>query len=269
MKKLNFILTIFLIAIVASCNSKNSTMDQTVNAVLGDASFVAKFGNQPAKTASEQLRIQTHLEYVEKLLRSKDVTHLTNAQKRKRLKTLNLLHDYWTAGIFPKNYDFQRKRIPCFIDKDGNICAVGYLIEQTAGRIVAEHINSKYKYEYVLNMNDNTIDSWIKSNGLTKEECAMIQPSYGNSYPNSITPVYGVTSGAMGILNLSLNIVNGVQMDRLKGHNGVPVLGIISGAGQITIGAFNLPKEETIFGQTESNGVYPISTLVSAQLRCF
>lgn len=71
--------------------------------------------------------------------------------------------------------------------------------------------------------------------------------------PNYVTPVYGVSTTAISVLNLSLNIVNGVQMDRLEGHNGVPVLGILSGIGQITIGAFNLPKEEIFFNQTYIN----------------
>lgn len=70
---------------------------------------------------------------------------------------------------------------------------------------------------------------------------------------NYVTPVYGVSTAAISVLNLSLNITNGVQMDRKEGHNGVPVLGILSGIGQITIGAFNLPEEQQIFDQSYIN----------------
>ena len=106
------------------------------------------------------------------------MSSLTKEQKSNRLKMLDLLHMYWTKGIFPKNYDYPGRRIPCFIDKDGNICAVGYLIAQTAGREVAERINAKFKYDYLLEMNDKTIDAWVEASGLSKVECAMIQPSY-------------------------------------------------------------------------------------------
>ena len=150
-----------------------------------------------------------------------------------------MLNEYWTAGIFPKNYDYPDQRIPCFIDKDGNICAVGYLIEQTAGRQIAEEINSKYKYEYILAMNDPTIESWIHANGLTKEECAMIQPTYGPApTDNYLSTAYGVSSSLVGGVNLSLNIINGIQISKGANSKTVPILGLIIGAGQITLGAF-------------------------------
>ncbi len=50
----------------------------------------------------------------------------------RRAHLLNLLHEYRSAGRFPKNYEREGRK-PRFIDRDGTICAVGYLIEQTAG----------------------------------------------------------------------------------------------------------------------------------------
>ena len=129
MKTSKFILTIFVLTILASCNKKSFEVEQSVNAVIGDISFLESFGNQPSEETNEDLRIQTHLKYVERLLRSKNVSNLTEEQQENRLKMLDLLNDYWTAGIFPRNYGYPDQRIPCFIDKDGNICAVGYLIE--------------------------------------------------------------------------------------------------------------------------------------------
>src|SRR5690606_4507495 len=101
------------------------------------------------------------------------------AEQQNRMYLLNLLRQYRTAGVFPRNYEYAGRRLPCFIDGDGRICAVGYLIEQTAGRAVAEEINSRHKYEEVLAMNDPAIDEWVSNSGLTKEECAMIPPTYG------------------------------------------------------------------------------------------
>ncbi|MBL4585873.1 MAG: hypothetical protein JKX84_02265 [Flavobacteriales bacterium] len=214
----NFTLLIFLLMLFASCNRNTIKIDQKVNALIGDISYLEKFGNKPNNKTNEWLRLQTHLKYVEKLLRSKDVSDLTKEQQESRHKMLDLLRQYRTAGVFPKNYDYPDQRIPCFIDKDGNICAVGYLIEHTAGRQVAKEINAKFKYEHLLAMNDRTVDSWIQSSGLTKEECAMIQPTYGPTpTDNYISPEYGISSSLIGALNLSLNTINAIQIS--KGAN--------------------------------------------------
>ncbi len=245
-----------MLTILASCNRKTDEIDQTVNAVIGDISYAQTFGHQPNKDADENVRLQTHLKYVEKLLRSKDISSLTVEQKATRLKMLDLLNEYWTAGVFPKNYDYQDQRIPCFIDQEGNICAVGYLIEQTAGMQVVEEINSKFKYEYLLAMNDQTVDSWVQASGLTKEECAMIQPTYGAApapADNYISTQYGVSSSLIGGLNLSLNTINGIQISKGANNKTVPILGLVTGASQITLGALNYPKKQRTWGGTYVN----------------
>lgn len=246
MKTSNFILTFIVLTILASCNRKTNETKQLVNAIIGDISYMQSFGHQPNKETNEIIRIQTHLKYVEKLLRNKDISSLTVEQKENRKKMLDLLNEYWKAGVFPKNYDYPDQRIPCFIDKDGNICAVGYLIEKTAGRQLAEEINSKFKYEYILAMNDQKIDSWIQKSGLTKLECAMIQPAYGPAPTNNyyISPAYGVSSSLLGGLNLSLNTINGIQISKGTNSMTVPILGLITGVGQITLGALNYPEEQ-------------------------
>lgn len=158
-----------------------------INAILRDFSYTQKFGHAPDEKSDETVRIKTHLEFVEKVLRMKDVSSLPVALQKNRMHVIDLLHDYWTAGIFPRNFDFPDMRIPCFIDRENRICAVGYLVEQTAGREIAEQINSEFQYSNLLDMSDATIDSWIASSGLTKKECAMIQPTYEyKNYPNPV-----------------------------------------------------------------------------------
>ncbi len=249
MKTSKFILTaFFLLTVLAGCNRKYNEMNQTVNAIIGDISFIETLGQQPTSETDEKVRLQTHLKYVEKLLRNKDVSSLTKEQKANRLKMLDLLNEYWTAGVFPKNYDHPDQRIPCFIDKDGNVCAVGFLIEQTAGRQIAEEINSKFKYDYLLAMNDQTIDIWVQSSGFTKEECAMIQPAYGPaSTDNYISPTYGISSSLIGGLNLSLNTINGIQISKGGNNKTVPILGMVAGIGQVTLGVLNYPEEQMSF----------------------
>jgi hypothetical protein len=163
----------------AENNESSFHKSQWVNLILGDISYESAFGHKPDATTDNNLRIRTHLEYVENLLRNKNVSDLSTNLQTKRNHLLDLLHDYWTNGVFPKNYDYVDQRKSCFIDKDGTICAVGYLLEQTTSRQVADEINSKHKYDELLAMNNLTVDNWVLTSGLTKEECAMIQPTYG------------------------------------------------------------------------------------------
>jgi len=252
MKNLVIILTISVAALFLACNKSSADKSQTVNPILGDISYESKFGHKPDATTDNNLRIITHLEYVEKLLRSKDVSNLSAELKTKRNHLLDLLHNYWTNGIFPKNYDFVAQRKSCFIDKDGTICAVGYLVEQTTGRQVANDINRKHKYDELLAMNNQTVDKWVLTSGLTKEECAMIQPAYGfEPYTyNYISPAYGISSSIIGGLNLSLNTVNGIQVGKGTTNNTVPIIGLITGAGQIALGSAMFPKENMTLGGT-------------------
>lgn len=85
-------------------------------------------------------------------------------------------------------------------------------------------------------MKDQKIDSWIQTSGLTKEECAMIQPAYGPApTDNYISPTYGISSSLLGGLSLSLNTINGIQISKGANSKIVPILGLITGAGQIRL----------------------------------
>ena len=238
------------------CNKSSVDKSQLVNSILGDISYESAFGHKPDAKTDNNLRIRTHLEYVENLLRNKNVSGLSTDLQTKRNHLLVLLHDYWTNGVFPKNYDYVDQRKPCFIDKDGAICAVGYLLEQTTSRQVADEINSKHKYDELLAMNNSNVDNWVLTSGLTKEECAMIQPTYGSTpvYTyNHIPPVYGISSSILGGLNLSLNTVNGIQIGNGAPNKTVSIIGLITGAGQITLGSAMFPKENISVGINYTN----------------
>jgi hypothetical protein len=243
MKNLVQLLLCFLVAFnYLKINAKNDNV-QPVNAILGDISFFEKYSSLPTQSASEVLRIQTHLEYVESLLRKASTAHLTKKQKKNRQKAIENLHFYWTAGVFPENREFLNDRKPCFIDAKGNLCAVGYLIEQSAGREVAEQINARFQYEYLLEMEWNVIDEWIASSGLTKLECAMIQPTYGPTpTENYITPGFGYATAVFSGANVALSVMNVSQINRQNQCLFTPILGMVFGAGQITLGALNFPE---------------------------
>lgn len=212
---------------------------QEVNAILHDESYLAMFGSLPSTATNEQERIKIHLSYVEQLLRTSSALTLNKNQKVRRSFILDILHQYLIAGNFPTNRDYPDERKPCFIDADGNICAVGYLIEQTKGRELAELINAKHQYEFLLDMKEPVIEEWASEFGLSLKECAMIQPTYGpppsaqTSYAD-IKKGYGISSGLVGGANIAINIFN--LSNRLKPHPALSHIGLVSGTGQLIMG---------------------------------
>jgi hypothetical protein len=146
-----------------------------VNAVIGDTSWIARFGVAPDPSTDDDTRVRVHLAYVEAVLRGRATNGLTEAQRAARAHNLDLLHAYIERGEFPRNFEVPGRR-PHFIDGDGRICAVGYLIEQTAGRATAEAINAKHEWDFIGDIRG--IDAWVAASGMTVEELAMIQPGY-------------------------------------------------------------------------------------------
>ncbi len=63
----------------------------TVNAIIGDESFINIFGYARDEKTDEQLRLQTHLAYVEIMLRQKDVSNISPELQQQRLKMLDLV----------------------------------------------------------------------------------------------------------------------------------------------------------------------------------
>jgi hypothetical protein len=151
---------------------------QELNAVTGDA-WKGVYSEAYCAGRTERQKITAHLRYVELQLRDRPVNELTAEQRENREKLLDNLADYSAQGEFPVNEKFPGTRQPCFIDAHGKICAVGYLIEQSAGREAAESINARYQYSFIAEMRG--LDEWMMVNGITAEECAMIQPTYNYS----------------------------------------------------------------------------------------
>lgn len=218
---------------------------QEINPLLHDESYTAAFGILPDATTNDQERIQIHLSYAEQLLRTADVTDLTSSQQANRVFILDLLHQYWAAGIFPTNRAYPDERKPCFIDADGNICAVGYLLEQTKGRQLAEDINAKHQYDLLLDMKEPAIAAWADEYGLTLEECAMIQPTYGPPPPaqtsyQEIKTEYGVSSGLIGGTNIAVNMAN--LSRRLRHNTTLSYIGLMTGTAQVVMGIANVKR---------------------------
>ncbi|MCB9234671.1 MAG: hypothetical protein H6581_23670 [Bacteroidia bacterium] len=231
-------LSLLLLLLISSLQLSAGGGDlHSINPVIGNQSYVELTGEEPTLQTNETFRIRLHLCYVEETLRSRDVSHLSPELQARRTQLLDYLHDYWVKGEFPKNYDYTAERRPCFIDKDQNICAVGYLVEQTAGREMAEAINAQFKYDFVMDMQGDALDQWILESGFTKEELAMIQPTYGPTDPNYIPKGYGAASA--GVAGLSLGF-SALSLSQPQGGKWIPVMGMISGVTSLTMGIVDM-----------------------------
>lgn len=247
MKKLILLLPLFL---GLSCGQqKVAYKDNAVNSLIGDESYLMKFGGLPNQETDYHLRIQTHLEYVHNLLGAKDISHLTPEKRAKRNFLLQQLDAYIAAGIFPNNEAYPNVSRPCFIDGQGRICAVGYLVQQSAGRELAEAINRKAQYELLQNMDIEALDTWIHESGFTLSELALIQPTYQPPPPvgtptEVIDTEYGMLSGLFSLSNLSLSGVNAYQLGHQSQYfkKTFAWMGIGVGAGQVAWGILGMPQ---------------------------
>lgn len=118
-------------------------------------------------------KIRAHLEATERRLRE------AVEPSAQRLQTLDRLHAYWVRGQFPANRTM-RGQVPVFIDERGVACAVAQLIIDSGQRELAQRVRATDNHGYLLEMKVPGLDTWIAGSGLTAEELASIQPSYGS-----------------------------------------------------------------------------------------
>ena len=243
--------------LVGSCHRQSEGSTEPINAILGDASFVAKFGIAPDDNSDETLRIKTHLEYVERLLRDRDLRTMPEELKKARERLLDLLREYWTASVFPRNYDHASRK-PCFIDRDGRVCAVAYLVERTAGRELASTINSAHQYAMIAEMDEPALTEWVANSGLSLEELAAIQPTYwgwgpfGTDDRDYIPVEYGVASASVIGLNAGLNLITGINLLSENPSTLAPALGMFTGTGQIMLAVADLTGSQSSFTRRNS-----------------
>ncbi|MBA3461854.1 MAG: hypothetical protein H0T46_17975 [Deltaproteobacteria bacterium] len=144
---------------------------------VGDESFVKLFGRAPTAADTEQLRMTAHLQHVHDWLASRPATRPGLAARRAEL--LAALRTYIAKGTTPRNTDLPW-RTPVFIDQEGTICAVGYLIESSVGRALPEKIATHHRYDFLEDIAASMpeVRQWVEESGLTLEELASIQPAY-------------------------------------------------------------------------------------------
>ena len=200
---LSLLLSLLLSWLSCSPAWSRPVLQTTINAVLGDRSYTERFGTLPTAETHEQLRIQTHLRYVEKLLKSRTPDSITQQLYPRRQHMISLLSQYIQQGIFPSQQAYRGRR-PHFIDEQGRLCAVGSLVAKTTGLPLAQKINQRYAYHYLPDMQMPELNSWVKDSGLTVQELAMIQPTYGDQNTRGASQAFGTSLVVVGLLQYVL-----------------------------------------------------------------
>jgi hypothetical protein len=142
----------------------------------GDDGFVDHLQREP-KPGEDKLRMHEHFVAVRARLAAK---HATRPElEAKRQKILAYLDRYIEQGTTPDNTHLPWST-PVFIDDKGTICAVGYLIEQSAGRPLAEKIATHHRYDFIEDIAKDMpeVRAWVEQSGFTLDELGQIQPGY-------------------------------------------------------------------------------------------
>jgi len=142
----------------------------------GDDGFVADLGREP-EPGEEKLRMHEHFVAVRARLAARPATKPELEAKRQQL--LAALDTYIAHDITPDN-DALPWRTPVFIDGKGTICAVGYLIQESAGRPLAEKIAASHRYSFIEDIAKDMpeVRDWVAASGFTLDELGQIQPGY-------------------------------------------------------------------------------------------
>jgi hypothetical protein len=144
---------------------------------VGDDSFITELGRAPNGIDTEATRMHLHFTYVRRWLASRPATKPELMARRQEI--LGHFDEYIAKGTTPLNVHVPW-RSPVFIDDQGTICAVGYLIEKTAGRPLAERVAREHRYSVLEDIAAAMpeVRAWVETSGLTLEELASIQPGY-------------------------------------------------------------------------------------------
>ena len=164
----------------------------------------------------EVCSIQAHLEHVARLLLERDTAGMSSELRRARLLNLERLREYAGRGIFPRNRRFRGDLVPHFIDGRGRACAVGHLMIESGAGDLAREIARKANFGFLPEIDDPEAERWIEESGLTAEECAMIQPTYGRWWPVRFIEMGLDREGATrpGPIRVSINQFDTVGLGR-------------------------------------------------------
>ncbi len=136
---------------------------------------------------SEQELVQLHLINVVSYLKQQNTSHLTTQQVTQREMHIKTLEFYAKRGRFPLNH-LRQERVPIFIDAQNTHCAVGYLMKESGHGKMAREIADQQLLFYLRDIEHPDLLSWQEASGLSLDELALIQPTYGPPVPVCAAP---------------------------------------------------------------------------------
>ncbi len=191
---------------------------------------------------AEAARLRAHFDSVDRELRARDLSRLTDEQRAKRSELISWLRDYRNAGRFPENDKFANRAMPFFRDSHGMLCAMAYLVDRSGRGDIVDHIAKTRNNAFIRELTDDpALVAWLDMSGLTVDEAARIQPQYGPPYTVIITdekrvsPNYAILS--MGMSGASLGSLGFNVFSPSRTSGGV---GLVAGVATIIAGAAHL-----------------------------
>ncbi len=220
---------------------------------IGDDAFIAKYHREPVE-ADEKLRMHEHFLAAKALLEKRPATKPELEGRRKQI--LAAFDEYIAKGTTPKN-DHLPWRTPVFIDDEKTICAVGYLIERTVGRDVAERVAASHRYSYLEEIAAAMpeVAQWVETSGFTLDELSTIQPGYEG-------PTVAHIEGWNLAKNTSENIPDGAYSEKPDDPAGRQIAGTIKkrkmvGTWTVTDGGKVIGQAELVNGSGTWHSSYP------------
>lgn len=180
---------------------------------------------------TEAVRLRRHFDLVGKALRASDTSGLAHEQRAKRAEMIRWLGDYRNAGRFPENLH-DSGRVPIFRDDAGTLCAMAYLIARSGETGLVESVSRSRNTAYISELVDAPLlVAWLDDAGLSVEEAARIQPTYGpcDNQPcpppvpegTKVTPGFGTATVATGGLSVAAFVRSVASPTRERGWEAV------------------------------------------------
>ena len=188
----------------------------------------------------EFARVRAHFDTVLAELGSRDLTGLSESQRSKRALLVTTLMAYRDRGAFPKNYDFPDRFVPYFVDrKTGVHCAVAHLLAATGRADIVDRVRRANNNVRVADLaGDTAFVSWLDASGLTLDEAARIQPSYGGARDVDDQRDQSYRNASVVALSLSTFATVWNLTNQSGDRPVVSKIGIVIGAATVGLGAF-------------------------------
>ncbi len=204
---------------------------------------------------AEQHRLERHFDSVITALTARDVSYLSAEQRMSRTRLIAWLRDYRDGAAFPLNDGVSPQSVPIFRDSRGVLCAMAYLIQRSRAEAIVDDVatarNTATIYELA---DDPRLISWLDGAGLTVDEAARIQPTYGAPGDrNRVDADYALVSLALSGSAIATFGFNMVSPSPASG-----LLGFLAGGVALANGIFGA------LGQSDSDGTQKLAAANSA-----